>query len=344
MSPSTATMLSLLLLYSLSSLSTVDATVVLARDQRRRVRGQSNGNSLSNVNLNNPKGIRDHSQRKLPDSRLLGIGDRLEDMMFPGDAIFMVGDKTRPPKQSKADKWTNGAASGFKGTQIPKGSLNGVSNGSQSSNGTDSEQNTEAQSGNDNNDSNTSVNNNGVNNAGPSPTDGANTSDSGTEAETGQSTDSTQTEESVPSVPTDSGDSNSEPVDVTGENDGDSSIDAEELICLSIAAQEPITSPSIEAQTTTESLSLSISVAYHTNVTFSDEIKYQLDSSNRAMAIHIAGCEEILGNTATGYRAMRKQRGLQDEWSPIITYVELEPWSTAGRFNNRRFFPLGLNA
>lgn len=100
--------------------------------------------------------------------------------------------------------------------------------------------------------------------------------------------------------------------------------DGEDLICVSILLEDPITSPEIEAQTRNASFSISTNVTYRANITSSQEIENLLDGTNIAMAYEIAGCAEKSNESD------RNKRGLEDELTPIITYVVVEPWSNTG--------------
>lgn len=122
-----------------------------------------------------------------------------------------------------------------------------------------------------------------------------------------------------------------------------SSEEAKDLVCLSVSLQEPITSPEIEALTTTVSFSISIDVDYHTDVTSYTEIENFLDETNPAVAYWIAGCgkeSELESNGADANdilatdKSVRRTRGLQQDEeraAPIVTYAELEPWSNTGK-------------
>jgi len=122
---------------------------------------------------------------------------------------------------------------------------------------------------------------------------------------------------------------------------GDSG-EAKDLVCLSISLQEPITSPEIEALTTTVFFSISIDVEYHTDIiTSSTEIENFLDETNPAVAYWIAGCgKESESNGADANadanailatdKSVRRTRGLQqgdEQAAHVVTYAELEHWS-----------------
>eukprot|EP00536_Pseudo-nitzschia_multiseries_P013296 jgi/Psemu1/327133/estExt_fgenesh1_pg.C_5580003 len=105
--------------------------------------------------------------------------------------------------------------------------------------------------------------------------------------------------------------------------------EGEDLICLAIALQERITSPEIEAKTTTSSFAIAIDVLYNAAIASSLGLEAFLNETNPAMAYWIAGCgihPEL--SQSSSDKSVRRLRGLQqEEWTPIITYAELDPWS-----------------